>query len=431
VSIGFVLERLFVVLALFFFSGAVLPLLQNPGGEGVVIIQDDPISRYALVVIYSIVLAFLAFRWKETLETMQRAPLFWALTLLAVTSSLWSTDPQVTLRAGVWLIASGLFAIYFVSRFPVREQLRLLGTVLALVLLLSLWFALFVPSLGVDPGLHGGAWRGAFIHKNSLGRAMSIAVVVFILVGVRNPLIAPLAWVAAAAAGVLVVLSKSGTAIAVTASLALLVPLQLLLRTRRVPLFVVVAAFGIVLMSIGVFLASNWAASLALIGRDPSLSGRTLLWAAVARMIMEKPWLGYGTQAFWHGGHADYAAVWKVVGWAPPHAHNGFLDVMLDLGVIGTGLFLIGFGFAVWRALGVARYKKPAAEALWPLAYLAFFILSNLSESTILRQNSLFWILYGGTVSLLVGSTQTLRETEQSHDYVDAGPRELQPTRGD
>jgi O-antigen ligase len=75
---------------------------------------------------------------------------------------------------------------------------------------------------------------------------------------------------------------------------------------------------------------------------------------------------------------------------------------MLDLGVVGLLTFAIGY-FALWgRAIRVAR-KMPGPVPLWLCAYLTFMFFYNLTESSILVQNSIYWVLYTSTaVSLLL-----------------------------
>ena len=82
---------------------------------------------------------------------------------------------------------------------------------------------------------------------------------------------------------------------------------------------------------------------LALLGRDATLSGRTGLWDAVLAAISMKPLLGYGYESFWNGLAGPSASVVAAVHWIPPHAHNGFLDLWLDLGALGLLIFGIGF----------------------------------------------------------------------------------------
>jgi O-antigen ligase len=79
-------------------------------------------------------------------------------------------------------------------------------------------------------------------------------------------------------------------------------------------------------------------------GRDTSLTGRDAVWAFAAAAIVQRPILGYGYAAFW----SDSDWTLQALHWSPPHAHNGVLQVLLDLG--GVGLVLtIALLINTWR----------------------------------------------------------------------------------
>jgi O-antigen ligase len=74
------------------------------------------------------------------------------------------------------------------------------------------------------------------------------------------------------------------------------------------------------------------------LGRDPTLTGRTELWAELLHMPINA-WLGTGFGSFWLGDRAQY--FWDKYWWRPNEAHNGYLEVYLDLGWIGVGLLVV------------------------------------------------------------------------------------------
>jgi hypothetical protein len=46
---------------------------------------------------------------------------------------------------------------------------------------------------------------------------------------------------------------------------------------------------------------------------------------------------------------------------------------------------------------------------LWPLAYLSFMFLFNLSESSILKQDNIFWALYVATTVFVVNQARKVQ----------------------
>jgi O-antigen ligase len=136
----------------------------------------------------------------------------------------------------------------------------------------------------------------------------------------------------------------------------------------------------------------NWDNVLTGLGRDPTLSGRTYIWEAVIDQIWKRPWLGYGYQAFWQEkGEAEY--VWRSIHFIVFQAHNGFLNLGVELGLIGLSLFVLSLIFTYIRAIKWARLSSSLAD-LWPIIYVTFLLMYNYSENTNVEPTSLYWVLY-------------------------------------
>jgi len=207
----------------------------------------------------------------------------------------------------------------------------------------------------------------------------------------------------------LILLTGSKTALLLFLIVVILLPLYKALRwtdTKVVPLVITLL---LVTGSIAVLVAGNWENILLSLGRDASLSGRTGLWELALEKISEHPWLGYGYQGFWQeGGQAE--VIWKAEGYKPPHAHNGFINITLDLGLIGLFLFLLTIAVIYLRAIPWLRSGKTTIE-LWPIFYVTFFFMYNHSENTIIAHNSIFWVLLVA-VSLSMNRIRLLQPVE-------------------
>jgi O-antigen ligase len=130
-----------------------------------------------------------------------------------------------------------------------------------------------------------------------------------------------------------------------------------------------------------------------ILGRDATLSGRTAIWHQVLDCIALRPWLGYGYGAFWRGMRGPSLQISAAVHFMVVHAHNGFLEIALELGVAGLALFLIGWVRA-WMQLWPAWQRGEMDRVAWPLAVLILIVLYDIDENTLLIYNGLFWILY-------------------------------------
>jgi O-antigen ligase len=85
------------------------------------------------------------------------------------------------------------------------------------------------------------------------------------------------------------------------------------------------------------------------------------------------------------------------------YSHNGYLEMLLNLGVIGFLLTLVFIGTGIKRALCLSR-QHLSGTSLWPLAFLVYFILHNIGECTLVMQ-SLEWVL---CVSYVAGTDLVL-----------------------
>lgn len=143
-------------------------------------------------------------------------------------------------------------------------------------------------------------------------------------------------------------------------------------------------------------------------GKDLTLSGRTILWAAVWEMIQRQPWLGYGYAGFWQGMNGESAYVWLATGWKMNHPHNGFLGVLLDLGFVGLFLFLVSFIQNLYRSLLLLRFTD-TATAFYPILSLFFLFISNLTETSLPFTSDLGCALYVFLSLVLVRELKEVR----------------------
>jgi exopolysaccharide production protein ExoQ len=396
------MEYGYAVLALLVLSSAVVPLIHGAGLTAASS-DGDPITRALLAPIYLVAAAMLLLHARGSTRAAARHPWSLALPALAVLSFLWSDLPQLTLRRGGALVGTTLVGVYLATRFDLAVLVRLLAGTLGVAALLSLALSLGWPSLGLtSAGAYAGAWRGVFENKNVLGRAMTLAVMAFVLLQTDPSVRRWVALAGAGLAGLLVWLSASKTAL--VATIVLLLLLRFFRTLRRSAGAATVAAIVFLLLTgvPAVWIASEADTVLGAMGRDATLTGRTVLWTFVIESIRQRPWLGYGFSAFWTSSNDASRAIIDAIHWQSPHAHNGFLDLTLQLGAIGLAVFLVGYVIAVLRAIKAIRSAEGVC-ALWPIVFLTFLFLYNMTESTIVRQGSIFWVLYVATACSSLG----------------------------
>jgi O-antigen ligase len=205
-------------------------------------------------------------------------------------------------------------------------------------------------------------------------------------------------------------MTRSATGLVVLIALLIVKPLFRFVRTQPkllIPIAMLVLTAGAALI---IILVTNSDVALALLGRDSTFTGRTELWHQCLVSIMKRPVLGYGFDAFWRGMVGESARVTLAVHWVAPTAHNGALQIWLDLGAIGLALFVLAYAVYVRKSLRFySRHESHLCA--WPLAYLAFIFFYNFTEVTELEQNNIFTMLLAA-----LAVTVTLRAFEMETD---------------
>lgn len=399
----------FPVVSLFILSGAVVSLLFPATVDG----EFPAVRRLILRVIVVVSALAVMSNWKSVIGAIRRYP--WAVTLvgLALLSAGWSVAPGQTLRRSVALLGGTALGLYLGARFSTERLLRITLVALGTATLLSLAFAVAVPSVGISHGLHEGAWRGVFGNKNNAGAVAGLTLVfglVFWLDSRRSRLLLAVMMLPPLA---LLVLSRSMSAVVASAAIAVLLPFLYALRARPTTALLVANAAIIIAAATGLYLTSSYAEPadayadvLRALGRETTLTGRSEIWSAALEMMRHKAWLGYGFGAFWNGANSPASEVWAMLdGWPAPHAHNGYLDLGLDLGVVGLGVLSWALAMAVLRGIAVLRSSATPA-GVWPLAFIGFILLYNISESAMMniKYSILYWVLYLAAMTAAPGA---------------------------
>jgi len=359
-------------------------------------------------VLYLLIFVWLLPERKRALALLLEERWIVVLLLFALASTLWSVDPAETFRRSLGLIGTTMAGLFIGMRYEPKQQIRVLAVCIAIGAVASLIAGLFVPSVG---RMADGPWQGVFYLKNALARVMTLGVVcfAFLAIGQRRNRIVSIAMMLLC--GVLILLAKSATGIVVCVAMLALLPFRRALRWPNRSLAVVIAA--VVILPTGLIAWSNHDAILSALSRESSLTGRLPLWHEVRAEILDRPMLGSGYAAFWTTPQADRYR--DILGWDAPNAHNGFLDMALGLGFIGLAIFGIGVLRTLARGVAAAAESDESADA-WPLFFLIYCLLYNLTESTLFTGNSVFWILYAANAYWMVAAKSESR-TREAVDY--------------
>ena len=149
------------------------------------------------------------------------------------------------------------------------------------------------------------------------------------------------------------------------------------------------AALAIVTLG-AVYVGSNTDEILQGLGKNATLTGRIPLWTLLLTLSSNKAWLGYGFAGFWS---TNLLKVRSIVGWAPGKAHNGFIDILLEVGLLGLGIFVLNSVIASWGSMKLIARER-TLHSQWPLLMLSLIFLYNIFESDLMVPNGFLWVVY-------------------------------------
>jgi exopolysaccharide production protein ExoQ len=343
-------------------------------------------DRLSNVLIFGGCMIFVIRRHHSVSALSLQMKLVTSFPILALLLSPVSQQVTRTLSSGIVLLGGILLIFYIMSRYTLNEVLELFlvlgtGTIVA-----SILFAIALPQYGLDlMGGHSTAWKGIFSAKNYLGNMALFFLTVAVSYRPRTNFWRSLRTSQICFCLMAIVLSRAATSYLLT---AVYIAYALTLRTVRgfrkkdyfvafILLFVAFAAVTAVIILQPDFL-------IGLLGKDATLTGRTEIWDAVMGSIAKQPLFGYGYQAFWLGFKGESYRIILTVTWALGQAQNGFLDVTLEMGVVGLIIVLLLFAFAFRDGVAclLRSHDQVQLRAVeWYLAIVILTTIYNLDES--------------------------------------------------
>lgn len=295
---------------------------------------------YPLRTITSVVAIGIAFLSGARLPRGIMVPIIAVYCLYLVATAVVSPDPAGTLRAAIDFSLILLALALLASALPAEAVVTAIFNVLAVVLVISTLLALLVPEIG-QTQLNGswiveaqvGSWRGLFEEKNGLGGTAAVAL---IAMGVgwniwRSPTPFRIAGIAAALACTIQARSANaaGGVIAMVGT-----DILLLGNPARARAF---GTWAVTLPAVvGLALSPYLEQVFAVLGRDSTGSARTLIWSYSLNVWRQSPVFGHG---FVQGTVLMLEpAMINAVGKSARHAHNGYIESLVDTGVVGLML---------------------------------------------------------------------------------------------
>ena len=394
-------EKAFVVLTLFTFCrGFDLVFGALYGGVGIDArgLDESNPARFVWLLMLDLTALVLLFRHHghQLLDVIGQNKLLTLLTVFVLVSSIWSVEPEVTLRRAVAYALTTTFCVYLALRFRPLEILTLAAWVLVAVAVFSLVMVVVAPDIGVPEATRKvGSWAGIATITTFFGRLMALAALTVWCLrreewGLQRYDVLVFLFVLFC-----LWMSQAMTAI-VSAGCALAsVPFLWAARSSMMPPRARLVLFALLAAPALLFLAAYFSDLMIFLGRDPTLTNRTFIWRAAYELGLQRPILGAGFRSFWVESNASsvFYNMFGSAGTLLGNGHNGYLDMWLELGLIGLALL----GVLLVQALArVTRYIDVVGDGFGTFygVLIVFILIYSTAEKVILEHSEITWVLF-------------------------------------
>lgn len=320
----------------------------------------------------------------------------WSLVLIIgymLMSVLWSNDQFTSFKRWVREMPVAVMALVILTeQSPVQALESLFRKTIYILIPFSVLLIKYYPKLGVGYTPWEGElmWLGVTLHKNSLGLLCLIAALFLIWTLHRRWkkhdvadskylnyadifLLGVTLWMLKGPENTYSATAIAGLIIGLMTLFALfwLKKRQILLGANSFSFLIL----SIIILGITTFFGGSIVGSFSgALGRDATLTGRTEVWASLVPIAMSYPILGHGFGGFWN---PETMKIFEISG-----SHNGYLDILLELGFVGLVFFALFLIHSIRKALRFQTIDFDRAT-LW-ICLLLITVFHNITESSLI-----------------------------------------------
>lgn len=381
--------RIIQLSSLFNFILYILAVLFNPTGpqwaeksyDVSEITMSNPINQVVYSFIFILATISIAPYYKKFFIWFNHEKYILFFLLWCGITIIFAIDPFVSFKRFFQYITTSLVFISFYLNTPdIRRLISIFKYLFGFYIFSTLIVCLIIPD-AKDPSFN--TWRGFHATKNNLGQYASISIIFFsyLYLITKNKLEKIYSLFFLLLSFVLLIGSFSMTNIVlITIFIFLFIAINIKkifqpLRLGQKFLFLTITLIVLVFLSIALTNPEIFSLFFEITGKDPTLTGRTEIWALVLSQNINDLITGVGFQSFWIPEKLSKIILFQY--WMPNQSHNGYVDMMLEIGLVGLTLFI---------ALVYSLFKEVSFKdnGLW-VSIVTFVLLLNFSESTLIR----------------------------------------------
>jgi len=329
------------------------------------------------------------------------------LSILIVVSCFISlvSSPYIMLTARFilsFLVSTLSLYLYYVYYGPTKVIASIIKFI-KIMFVINFIYVLVFPQYGIMTAVHSGAWRGMFVHKNGCGPFYALCSVFFLNSWWFSKYKCDLESLFFLLLGFFMVIkSNSATAVVTLIFVIFSFLFFLILSTRKnknEKIFILIFYIGIIsILSITINLFLNDIFDL--LGKDPTLTGRTGLWNVLFELSYKRPFFGYGLGLF---SRPEIMYQYSTeFGWDAKSAHSSYIDLILGVGYIGSiSVFIWLFSHVFQSVIQVVKSKEYQHLIAAALSVIFGSLVIGGASSGVLLTGSITWLLIVSMVLFL------------------------------
>jgi len=381
-----VIENIFVVFLIFSLFRAFVPIIEWRYGAGSIEDSSSILSIIFVILMFLYSSVNLLKNYKFTLSLFRSTILLVILIIYTLLSLIWSINITETFIRSFALLSVTLFGYWLSIKYEPSKLFRLILLSVIITIIFSALFVGMFPQFGLHKDFHYGDWRGVFLHKNIFGLALLYGVISVVSI-IDISKIKKYAWFIPILL-IFLILANSMTAIilsAITIMSYVLLSTKIKLYNYRYPIIVILLFFTVGLLYL---FSQNYIYLFTLLGRESTFiyGGRIPMWIDVINDSISsgKYLFGYGYSAYFQS--EDIKLIRS--GWNPHNMHNGYLEVFINLGIVGVFLLFLFIYDLLKKSIMYANANKGEN---WVVIIVIVILLINITETHYMNFRWISW----------------------------------------
>lgn len=325
--------------------------------------------------------------------------------LYCIASVLWSDYPALSARLSIFLALTIGIAVSIGSQLSIQTIARF-----------TFWSYLLpvILSFAIGNISSSSAWSGIFASKNIFavyGLILMLSAI-FLLNVYHNIYMRVILYVSIfASIAVLIGAQSVGTLVSAFTTLVAYIIFMLLRKyqmSTRISLLIMAILASLVGIVLNELVGELLVQLIVSTGKDPTLTGRTDLWAKAIEYIGQNPVFGLGYRAFWVQGNPEAEELWRmfyIESRSGFHFHNTYLSNAVEIGLLGMSIQLYVLWSIAFRILRPA-FVHPQPILAWAAAFVLLVLTRSLVEVDVFSE-------FSGITFILVSIASSIEASDR------------------